>query len=648
MQPGMEPVDWECKPGEVMVRNRTGVSQTFSLHGVTLQPGEWSPLPLRQAVQLRSSLIVDVYLPDDLDTYLWKDGRGHHVFWMSPFSLGDGYGTGAEHTINSAIDLGLNAKLHACWFLERRGILLRTLENIDRPIEQPYLVGICMATPGEFKKLPTPYKIGFTMYESTNPLKTHPEWKPECNAVDRLFVPSPWCKELFGSFLRSDLPIDVIPLTVNPLYCVAEERRPRETFTFISFATALTDRKGSVETSELFIKAFPRDRYPHVRLKLKAKLSDHFMKLLNARLAELNDDRIFVISANWLQEQMLEFMLDADAMLFLTYGEGFGLPPREALVTGLPVVLSDHTGMREFCNDHYVWPVPVKEQVPCPLGGDWFIPREDIAIDMMRDIVDHPEKAFGKAKRGADRYIAQNNARVLVKTIEGLEASNAVQSKWAQAREGPQLEASREELDYWRREHTPFIDKLTALQGPFLEVGLGWGATHAEMLLRGKDTHGIEVSPAALEACRENLRKAYGLEVSVGELDGFFLSERALSRLGLPARYQVAFSDGLLEHFSDREVSQLVRAMLSVADLVYFSVPSVYHPETYQDCRQMRKEQWLDIFNGARLSLRFLEYYGDGAYIMGCVDGESSGLRGAVVRYGRVNQGVWRPDPRFV
>lgn len=643
MRPSETPLNWDCGPNEAMVRNRTGVTQVFAVENVVLQPGEWATLPRQRAYQLRSAGIVDLYLPSDPGCYLWRDGRGAHVYWMSPFSLGDGYGTGAEHTVNSAIDLGLNAKLAACWFLEERGIQLRTLKNLKQPPSSAYLVGICMATPGEFKKLPTPYKIGFTMYESTNPLRHHPEWRPECNAVDRLFVPSKWCRDLFSRFVKK--PIDVVPLVVNPLYCVAKRREPRSTFTFISFATALTDRKGPLPTAELFAKAFPRQKYPHVRLKLKAKLSDRFLRLAEAYLSEIQDDRISVVTGAWLQEQMLDFMLEADAMLFLTHGEGFGLPPREALVTGLPVVVADHTGMRDLCDPRYVWPVRTKETVPCPLGGDWFVPDSGIAIDMMRSIVEGPEKAFAKAHRGAEWYVKRNDARVLVQTVEGLDPVPVVQNRQEERKEA--LRVPRKVLQRWQKVHQTFLDTMKDVRGPILEVGLGQGATHAEMLLRGFEMYGIEIDPEVLEACRQNLQDAYDLLVKAEVLDVFKLSPRRLRHLDLPTEYEAAFSEGLLEHFYDREIGQVVRAMLTVAPRVYFSVPSVYHSEVYPNCRQMRREQWIDIFTDNHLSLSSIGYYGNREYIMGVIVGESTGARGTVQRHGRVNAGVWRPRPHL-
>jgi glycosyltransferase involved in cell wall biosynthesis len=647
MDPTAAPTSWECGPGEVLVRNRTGVTQVLANAGVTLYPGQWSPLAREFAYKLRAALVVDLYLPEDPSTYLWRDDRGYHVYWMSPFSLGDGYGTGAEHTINNAIDLGLNAKLQACWFLEERGILLRTLESIKAPAESAYLVGICMATPGEFKKLPTPYKIGFTMYESTNPLATHPEWRPECNAVDRLFVPSPWCKQLFGGLLREDLPIDVVPLVVNPLYCVTRERKPRDTFTFISFATSLTDRKGAVEASDLFVKAFPRKRYPHVRLKLKTKLSDGFTVMVNYKLSELKDDRISIITGAWLQERMLEFMLDSDAMLFLSFGEGFGLPPREALATGMPVILPNHTGMAEVCDAQYNWPVPTKRVVSSPLGGDWFEPDYDIAVDMMRDIVDHPERAFAKARRGAEWFVGGNNARVLVDTVQDLSPVFDLQERAFQraALRGEVLRVPRFILDELREVHRPLLDALGHVRGPMLEVGLGQGATHAEARLRGYDVQGIEINPEVLAACRENLREAYDLEIEAAVLDGFNLSHSALSRVGLKPGFAAIFSDGLLEHLHDKEIGLLVRAMLSVAPTVYFSVPSVYHPESWDGCRQLRREQWVDICSDQLLALQDITYYHAKHYLLGCIVGETSGARGAIQRHGYVRGGVWRPHP---
>lgn len=641
-----------CGPGEVLVRNRTGIPQHSSTEGVTLAPGEWQALPRGRAYQMRNSLLVDLYLPEDLSHYTWKDEEGTHIFWMSPFSLGDGYGTGAEHTLNAAVDLGLNVQAQACWFLVRRGILPRTLKLLDTPPTRSCAVGVCLATPGEFNKLPTPYKIGWTMYESTDPLQVHPEWRHECNSVDRLFVPSQYSKEIFSSFLRKELPIDVVPLYVNPLYHVAQRREPKSTFTFITFAT-MTGRKAPVETARLFEKVFPRRKYPHVRLIFKTRLK----MLGNTRKTDelFEDDRITAISGDWLADKMLRFMLDADCMLFLTYGEGFGLPPREAIATGLPTIFPAHTGMLEIADERYGWPVPLKKMETSPLGGEWSVPDWDVAMDTMRWMVHNPEKAFKRAQENAKRFLEERNAQAaqtLVDTLNKIDVPAELNAKWtrSQLHRGMAAGASREELEELARTHEAFLSRMLSEiccgQNVLLELGIRTGAHIAHLREAGHAVFGVARNPKELRVCRDNLSRGYdaACEAVLTELTALQL--RHLYRDGLPTKYDACYSVGVLQQYTNGELKRVLGNALALTEHIYFSVPSTFHPgEAWEPSdRLMRREQWIDILAAAGVSTKYLEYYENRAYIHGCVIGQGQGgKRGVVGRHGYVRDGVWRP-----
>lgn len=384
--------------------------------GVTVYPSRPVALDWHVAMKLVDWRMAQVVGYEDSSEFVGTEG----IYWLSPFSQGDGYATAAESMVYWLAQHGLGLSVHHSWFLVKEGLRSETLAMLRSPDPTPYRVGVCMATPGEFEKLPTPYKIGFTMYESTDPLKVYPEWRHQCNGVDRLFVPSAFCAELFSEFVHR--PINVVPLAIHEAYCEPVLRQAHDTFRVVSFAT-LTGRKGPIEMIDVFRNAFPDQE--DVEFILKTRL-----KLLGSQtpgLPEMNDRRIKVVDGTWPLARVQQFLLNADCMMFLSKGEGFGMTPREAMATGCPTILADNTGMSDVCDKRYNWPVPTSHLENSPLGGKWFIPDYDYAVDVLRWMYSNRERAYEKAYRGAEWFIATHGpshaAEKFVDTLRSVDTS---------------------------------------------------------------------------------------------------------------------------------------------------------------------------------------------------------------------------------
>jgi len=602
-----------------------------------ISPGEAADIPRTMAFSLLRAGIVTVDLPQDKSAYLWRDASGAvTLFWVSPFSVGDGYATAAENMVYSLYQLGIHLTVRNCWFLVTHGLRPETTELLKRPLEDLHRVGICMATPGEFRKLPTPYKIGLTMYETTNPLVRHPEWRHHCNAVDRLFVPSEWCREVFSQFVR--VPIDVVPLAIHEGYLNANKKEPKDTFTFVTYAT-LSGRKSPLETLELFQKVFPQGRYPDVRIRFKTRAG--LFGIARQNLPKISDPRVEVINETWLQPEMRRFLDDADCMVYLSKGEGFGMPPREAIAAGVPTILANNTGTIPVCDDRYNWPVPTARIEESPLGGDWHIPDFAYAGDVMKWMYENRENAYEKACQGALWFASEHGplaaAEQLVLTLDGLDPQSSRQRQSHELRTGPSAVASH------RKTHEYFYKRLYSRYPTpkrVTHIGNDGGSPHVVMSDLGYDVLTLVTdSGVALEATRLNLAK---LSVSGGVRRANLYQADQVQ--GAEPR-DVCVSIDVLEHFSPQELPRVMRTLLKAADDVLFSVPSVYYPHRdVGDEHLMRAEQWQDILSP--FLVRRLEYYGgpkNNHYIMGWVV-RDDGSRGYVVRRrGRVTESTWRP-----
>jgi hypothetical protein len=77
----------------------------------------------------------------------------------------------------------------------------------------------------------------------------------------------------------------------------------------------------------------------------------------------------------------------------------------------------------------------------------------------------------------------------------------------------------------------------------------------------------------------------------------------------LNRRWDVAFSQGVLEHFSDEQIRELAQQSLAVAPVFVFSVPGRwYKVRDFGDERLMEPAQWRAILDGVGGSLELVEY----------------------------------------
>jgi len=396
------------------VKNITGKRKRYPGLQV-LEPGVWTPVPQSIAIALRAKGVVEVRLPKELcETYSWRDGEGNpSLYWMSPFSVGDGYATAAEAMVHALVGQGTKLDVRQCWFGDSKGLQQETLRMLKAPLGKPKLVGVCMATPGEFEKLPTPFKVGWTMYESTDPLRRHPQWREQCNGVDLLLVPCEWVAEVYRTFVQR--PVRVVPLTVKSLFCKPVRKQPRRDFVVGTWG-GLTLRKSPLETIDVFQKAFPKAKYPHCRLVLKTRVG-----LLGGNTHSIpalpSDARIQVIDETWPLERLLHFIDSIDVGIFLTHAEGFGLPARESIARGCPTVLTSCTGHTPVCDARFMWPIRTTgmEATPSVMGGDWYTPDWDHAVETLRWLYYNREEAFRRSYAGAWWFLWEHGPAVVAR-----------------------------------------------------------------------------------------------------------------------------------------------------------------------------------------------------------------------------------------
>ena len=292
---------------------------------------------------------------------------------------------------------------------------------------------IQLTTPNCFKELDNIKKrIGFTMFETT---KIPPDWPEICNKTcDILIVPSEENKKVFKN-CGVTVPIKTIPLWVDDSYKYYN-RPKRKTFTFL-FVGGIDshNRKGWYELHEAFKQEFKDEK--DVRLIFKCL----YLNIHEAMVTDIQeDDRVSFVKGKLKNKDLQKLYKKADCFVFPTHGEGFGLPPLEAMSTGLPTIVTDWMGCKEFVDSKICYPLKVDKLeealFPDTYGdvGDWaYVSIKEIR-KQMRYVYEHQKEAKEKGKLAAkvvnDRFRFKHFTEALDRIVE-LDGKNVIKSKKA-------------------------------------------------------------------------------------------------------------------------------------------------------------------------------------------------------------------------
>ena len=170
--------------------------------------------------------------------------------------------------------------------------------------------------------------------------------------ADVVWVPSHWGRDVLVANGLDAARIDVLPEGVNGDHFHPHLRqslaRHGQPFRFLSVGK-FEKRKGYEALLAGFKAAF--DGRPDVELLIKA---DYFIDLerkkaeLIALVESLGIANVRLFWGAWSQEQLFALYNYADAFVFASRAEGWGLPLLEAAASGLPLISTYYSGHTEF------------------------------------------------------------------------------------------------------------------------------------------------------------------------------------------------------------------------------------------------------------------------------------------------------------
>lgn len=305
---------------------------------------------------------------------------------------GDGYGTSSKHLLDALHEVGV-----------------KTSESFNNQN-----IGLLYHSPYSIMRMETRFRILYTMFESS---KIPEDWIEILKLADMVIVPSRWCQ---GVFAESGVKTKVVPLGYDDKVFKYIERPVHKPYTFLHY-DAFNTRKGHFEVFNAFNKAFEGNK--DVKMIFKT-----VRDAVSVPISPTQYPNIEVIYGDVPQSELMEIMSRADAFVFPSRGEGFGLTPLEAMATGLPSIVPNAHGISDYFNPNYMLEakvggasVPIYRRLTDV--GEMIKVDEDDLAEKMKWLVAHPEKGIEMGKK-ASEYVKQftytQTANQLKKIIEDI------------------------------------------------------------------------------------------------------------------------------------------------------------------------------------------------------------------------------------
>lgn len=184
------------------------------------------------------------------------------------------------------------------------------------------------------------------------------------------------------------------------------DRMPHDPFTFLTYSYG-DQRKGA----DLAIAAFQAEFHDDVNVHLRIKTREGYEL---GWLTEVGQSNISLIKGCQSEQDWQETLRSSDCFVFPSRAEGWGMPPREATIQGVPTIATNWLGLNDI--EQWGLPVAVKELRPCQFHnnpfnaneGHWAEPDIDDLRRQMRWVLENFSTAREIALRGRDYLLRRH------------------------------------------------------------------------------------------------------------------------------------------------------------------------------------------------------------------------------------------------
>jgi glycosyltransferase involved in cell wall biosynthesis len=195
--------------------------------------------------------------------------------------------------------------------------------------------------------------VVWSVFEHNKLAPAYVNWLNQANLV---WTPSAWGKGILTNQGLASGKVDVVPEGVDaeafhPHCRPCPGGRAPEKFRFLMLGK-YEERKGYSQLFQAFAAAFGKD--PAVELLIKA---DYFIDqerkqaALRDMVARFKVPNIHILTGALKREELFVIYNIADAFVYPTRAEGWGLPLIEAMATGLPTIAVNCSGQTEYLKE---------------------------------------------------------------------------------------------------------------------------------------------------------------------------------------------------------------------------------------------------------------------------------------------------------
>ncbi len=262
--------------------------------------------------------------------------------------------------------------------------------------------------------------------------KILPSWAEASNLADEVWLPS---RESQETFLNGGVnkPTRIVPHFINtdiwkPI------KKIKNKFTFLSvFDYQSNYRKGI----EILIGAYLSTFHSEERVRLVLKFQKGYeltfknrleRALIQARMNKIPE--IGIISEDWPVEKMIELYQNSDCFVLPSRGEGFLYPALQGMASGLPAMVPEFGGFRDYCNEENSFLIKVEKWVDPPATEKfykyvkWVEPSLPHLRRLLRFTFDNSQLVYLrglKARETALNYSLQEGSKMLKNLLKDFE-----------------------------------------------------------------------------------------------------------------------------------------------------------------------------------------------------------------------------------
>ena len=275
------------------------------------------------------------------------------VIWQGPVFNPTGIATSAREMIKALVKKGVKIQCLEPW--NSSYDFNQGLDHLNNPIDTKEVdATIVYDYPQFWRNWYGKKKIGSFIHEGT---KLFPDWVPQLNKADKLFVAAKSVKNLFR-WNGVEKPMTIAHYGVDAdIYKPKEHQKETDDFLFLS-VNSWTGAQGDRKGTDLLLRAFYEEFKDQENVKLLLKIgtfwdpkpAEFYMQAIAQLLGEIPKN-ILLNQTYVSEEDLAEYYQKSDCFVSPTRGEGFGLTILNAMACGLPAIVTkdNNSGHMDFC-----------------------------------------------------------------------------------------------------------------------------------------------------------------------------------------------------------------------------------------------------------------------------------------------------------